>query len=81
MFGSALRRQHGNKIIYAIYLIAAASSGLTMALSKPITPFVTPQVGSDVVGSAMFTFWALQNLSQKFMFFFFPVPAWVTLHL
>lgn len=77
MFGSALRMQYGNKLIYAIYLIAAATSGLTMAFARPASPFVKPEVGSDVVGSAMFTFWALQNLRQQFLFFFFPVPAWV----
>lgn len=79
LFGSALRLQYGNKVVYSIYLISALTSGLAMTFARTASPFVKPEVGSDVVASSMFTFWALQNLRQQFLLLFFPIPAWVLL--
>lgn len=77
-FGRAMRMQYGNRIIWTLYLLGSLAGGLAMNFGMPQLPLVTPQVGSDAALSAMITFYGMLNLHTRVLFFFFPVPLWVT---
>ncbi len=77
LMGRAIQMNCGAKYIYWLYGLGALFGGATTAVFQPPSPYVRPQVGAESVISAYLTFIALLNPHQTFLFFVFPVKAWV----
>ena len=76
-FGRGIKAQFGNRIIWWLYILGAATGALAMQFGMPQTPMVLPQVGADAPISAMITFYGLFNLNSSVLLFVFPVRMWV----
>ena len=77
LMGRAIQMSQGNKYIYWLYGLGALFGGLSSSAFKLPSPYVQPQVGADSVIAAYLTFIALLNPHQTFLFFVFPVRAWM----
>ena len=76
-FGRGIKAQFGNRMVWWLYLLGAATGALAMQFGMPYTPMVIPQVGADASISAMITFHGLFNLNSTVLLFVFPVRMWV----
>jgi membrane associated rhomboid family serine protease len=81
LMGKAIQMSCGGKYIYWLYGLGSVFGGLTSSLFKPPSPYVQPQVGAESVIAAYLTFIAMLNPHQTFLFFVFPMKAWVLIFL
>lgn len=77
LMGRAIQVNYGAKYILWLYGLGALFGGVTSSVFKRPSPYIQPDVGADSVVAAYLTFIALQNPTQTFLLFVFPVRAWV----
>ena len=81
LMGVSLQRAAGNKVVYWLYGLGSLFGGMSSSFFQPQSPYVQPQVGPEGVVAAYLTFLAMMNPQASFMFFVFPVKAWVLIFL
>lgn len=77
LMGRAIQMNCGPKYIYWLYGLGALFGGVTTSVFQPPSPYIRPQVGAESVIAAYLTFIAMLNPHQTFLFFVFPVKAWI----
>jgi membrane associated rhomboid family serine protease len=75
--GRAIQTHFGPKYILWLYGLGALFGGITSSVFQRPSPYIQPDLGAESVISAYLAFIAMQNPTQTFMLFFFPVRAWV----
>ena len=81
LMGVSLQRAAGNKVVYWLYGLGSLFGGMSSSFFQPQSPYIQPQVGPEGVVAAYLTFLAMMNPQASFMFFVFPVKAWVLIFL
>ena len=77
LLGRAIQTAAGYKYIYWLFGLGSIFGGCTSAFFAPPSPYVQPQIGAEGVVAAYLTFITMMNPQQTFLFFVFPIRAWV----
>lgn len=77
LMGRAIQTHFGPKYILWLYGLGALFGGITSTVFQRPSPYIQPDLGAESVISAYLAFLAMQNPTQTFLFFVFPVRAWV----
>ena len=81
LMGRVIQSVAGPKYIYWLYGLGSLFGGLsTVAFQRP-SPYIQPQIGLEGAIAAYLTFITMLNPHQTFLFFVFPIKAWVLIFL
>lgn len=81
LMGRVIQSVAGPKYIYWLYGLGSLFGGLSTAVFQRPSPYIQPQIGPEGAIAAYLTFIAMLNPHQTFLFFFFPIKAWVLILL
>jgi membrane associated rhomboid family serine protease len=79
IMGRAIQNTRGPKYVWLLYGLGSLFAGLSTAAFQPPSPYIMPQVGVEGALAAYITFIGCMNPHATFLFFVFPVKAWVLL--
>ena len=77
LMGRAIQGAVGTKYIYWLFGLGSLFGGCTSTFFKPPGPYIQPQIGAEGAIAAYLTFITLMNPQQTFLFFVFPIRAWM----